>query len=123
MDSQIVVNVKCLVQVHSEDKVLAMRFPPLGLTAYGDDEEEAMSSFKRLFNRFIRTYREKGRIEQILSKSGVEWWWIDEYPKDRPEFEDTNSEVQEANPLFMQEQEQSWHSVSMMAGRDFAIAA
>ncbi len=123
MKSQVVVNIKCRVQVHSEDKVFAMRFSPLGLTAYGDDEEEAMSNFKQLFNRFIRTYREKGKLEQILNRSGVEWWWIDQYPDDRPGFEDTNSHAQEPDPLCEGHSEQAWHTVGLMANRDFAIAA
>ena len=89
-ERQVVVNISCIIQHHSEDNVFAARFKQLGLTGYGDTEEEAVDNCKRLFNRFIRTYRATGKLAEVLNRATVEWHWRDEYPDDRPAFEDTN---------------------------------
>ena len=79
-----------------EDGVVAARFDSLCLTAYGRTEEEASANLRKLFNREIHYYREKGALEQFLSmmreKTGVEWYWASDYPDDRPDYEDTNEE-------------------------------
>ena len=89
-ERQVVVNIGCIIQHHSEDNVFAARFKQLGLTGYGDTEEEAVDSFKRLFNRFVRIHRTSGKLEEVLNRSQVEWHWRDQYPDDRPAVEDTN---------------------------------
>ena len=89
-ERQVVVNIRCTIQTHKDDGVFAARFPQLGLSAFGNTEEEAIESSKRLFNRFINTYRSAGRLDEVLNLAGVEWHWREEYPEDRPAFEDTN---------------------------------
>ena len=75
---------------HGELGLFAARFEKLGLTAYGHTESEAVLELKKLFNKFVRVYREAGQIETRLEQAGVEWYWADEYPSDMPPFEDTN---------------------------------
>ena len=89
-ERQVVVNVRYVTQQHKDDGVFAARFPQLGLSAFGGTEEEAIENSKRLFNRFINTYRSVGKLEEVLNSADVEWHWRDEYPADRPEFEDTD---------------------------------
>ena len=86
----VVVNLKCLMQVHKDDHLVAARCVELGLTAYSYEREEAVANFKQLFNRCIRAYRDRGILEEVLGRSGLEWWYASEYPSDRPPYEDTN---------------------------------
>ena len=92
-ERQVVVNVRCVTQQHKDDGVFAARFPQLGLSAFGETEEEAIENSKRLFNRFINTYRSVGKLHEVLDSAEVEWHWRDEYPSDRPAFEDTDNLV------------------------------
>ena len=69
---------------------MAARLRKLGLTAYGSTEAEAVLACKKLFNKFVHTYRARGEIEKRLDQVGVEWHWADEYPEDAPAYEDTN---------------------------------
>ena len=78
---------------HRQGDIVAARFEPLGLTAYGDTDDEAIEALKGLFNKFVAVSREEGRLEQRLLHSGVEWYWEDEYPANKPSFEDTNLSV------------------------------
>lgn len=126
MEPQVVVNIKHRVYKHSKDEVLSVRCAALGLTAYGDSEAEAVGNFKQLFNRFINTYREKGRLKEVLNQSGVEWWWRNDYPADHPTFEETNSSAHGTSKcrlelLAMRQQE--WEKLNEEQTRDFAIAA
>ena len=89
-DKLVVVTEPVTLLQHRERGVFAARFVKLGLTAYGRTEERAVLELKRLFNSFVRRYRELGQIEKRLNQAGVEWCWEDDYPKDRPAFEDTN---------------------------------
>jgi hypothetical protein len=123
MEQQVVVNGQYLVYEHSTDKVIAVRFPVFGLTAYGDSVEEAVDNFKQLFNRFIRTYREVGMLEDILGRSGVEWWPRDAYPDDRLPFEDTNPVAPPQPPVSRLLAQRSWLSVGKESTRNFAVAA
>ena len=126
MESQVVVIVRYSVHVHSVDKVTAVRFRPLGLTAYGDTEEEAMGNFKELFNRFIRAYREKGKLEQVLNLSGVEWWWREEYPEDRSELEGANVAPSQRWSDLQAVFQHSWEALAQAnetPERHFALAA
>ena len=98
-ERQVVVNVRCVIQQHKDDGVFAARFPQLGLSAFGETEDEAIVSSKRLFNRFINTYRSVGKLEEVLNSANVEWYWLDEYPGDRPAFEDTNKLFEPVNAV------------------------
>ena len=92
----VVVLEKASVLSHSESNLFAARFENLGLTAYGQTESEAVLELKKLFNKFVRTYREAGQLECRLDQTGVEWYWADEYPADKPPFEDTNATLRKS---------------------------
>ena len=78
-----------VIQNHSQGYI-AGRILPLGLTGYGEDPEAAMRCVKRMFNAFVHAHREKGTLEDRMNRSGLEWYWLDQYPSDKPEYEDTN---------------------------------
>ena len=68
----------------------AARFAALGLTSFGDTPTQAEQRLKKLFKTFIHTHRELGVLEQTLNELGVEWYWEDEYPADKPPYENMN---------------------------------
>ena len=90
VDRQVVVMAKLSLVHHAERELVAARFRKLGLTAYGRTDSEAVLALKRLFNKFVRSYRASGQTQMRLAQAGVEWHWADEYPEDAPPFEDTN---------------------------------
>ena len=75
----------------SSKPYIVARLVDLGLTAYGDTEEECMDALKRLFNKFIHTYRENGQLVKRLNQAGVDWQWEKDYPTDAPSYENTNA--------------------------------
>ena len=87
----VVVNLTCVLYVHKDDGLIAARCKELGLTAYGYSNEEATQNFKQLFNRCIRTYREQGKLADVLDRSGLQWCWESDYPADAPAYEDTDN--------------------------------
>ena len=87
---KVVVTTPLTLVRHRERELVAARFRELGLTAYGRTESEAVLALKRLFNKFVRSYRESGQIEARLDQVGAKWYWADEYPDTLPPFEDTN---------------------------------
>ena len=93
MERVVVVNLKCVFYVNAVDQLVAARCAELGLSAYGNTKEEATSNFKQLFNRCIHGYREKGKLADVLERSGLDWWWENEYPQDCPDYENTNHSV------------------------------
>ncbi len=129
MEPQVVVNIKCNVFEHVNDGVVSVRFAPFGLTAYGDTEDEAVGEFKKLFNRFITAYREKGRLEDVLNRSAVEWWWEKDYPKHMGDYEHTGSESSVSataaeRMAVMNDYQMAWQQrPTDVLIRDFAVAA
>ena len=89
-DRMVVVLTAMTFYDHKTEDIVAARFEELGLTAYGRTRPEAVLACKKLFNKFIHTHRNRGDIGKRLDKAGVEWYWSDEYPEDRPEYENTN---------------------------------
>lgn len=75
------------VYCHGESGVHAARFEKLGLSAYGNSEDEAMQTLKRLFNKFVRTYRASGQLEIRLKQANVEWYLASKF---EGEYEDTS---------------------------------
>ena len=61
--------------------LFAARFRRLGLTAYGNTREEALSELKRLFSFFVRKHRENGTLESFLNKADIEWYHEENYPQ------------------------------------------
>ena len=90
MERVVVVNIPLKLSIHSDDHVVAARCDALGLTSYGYSRAEATSKFKQLFNRCVHAYREKGKLEDVLNRVGLEWWWESDYPEGRPAYENTN---------------------------------
>ena len=75
---------------HRSRDVFAARFNALGLTAYGYSKDESAAACKKLFNKFIHGHRERGTLVDILNRCDVEWYWEDEYPADKPDYDNTN---------------------------------
>ena len=67
------------VRTHKETGLVVARFVGLGLTGYGDTEDEAVSSLKRLVRLCIETHRRRGTLEQTLDQQGVRWSWESAY--------------------------------------------
>ena len=88
----VVVTAPLTVYVESDREVTAARFRVLGLTAYGKDREEAVSTLKRMFNKMIHAYRDRGQLEMQLTALGVEWCRAKDYPLDSPPYENTNDQ-------------------------------
>jgi hypothetical protein len=69
---------------NKETDTFAARITPLGLTAYGNSQDEATRKVKRMFASAVAAHRSKGDLEDWLSESGLEWHWLDEYDGDTP---------------------------------------
>lgn len=89
-DRMVVVLTTMKFYTHKTEEVVAARLEELGLTAYGRTESEAALACKKLFNKFVHTHRDRGDIAERLNKAEVEWHWLDKYPDDGPEYENTN---------------------------------
>ena len=89
MDDRVIVEVEFLVLKHEKDDVYVARITELGLSGYGTSDEEAIASCKRLFKRFVNTYREADMLESILRKSGLRWYWEKDVPSEL-QFEGTS---------------------------------
>ena len=87
----VIVNTKLSYLWNKDNGFFAAHSDALGLTAYGPTRDEAELVWKRLFNKFIHDYRNIGQLKERLDCAKVDWWWGDEYPKDAPEYEDTNT--------------------------------
>ena len=61
------------LEQHRADGIIAARFRPLGLTAYGNEPGEAITALRSLGERFIRAHRGNGTLERVLNRSGVRW--------------------------------------------------
>jgi hypothetical protein len=81
---KVVVMVSPLYLHNKEIDRFAARIKPLGLTAYGDSQDEASRKVKRMFAFAVEAHRSKGDLEEWLSKSGLEWHWLNEYEGDAP---------------------------------------
>ena len=79
-----------VIENHSRGYI-AGRIRALGLTGYGETPEDAMMRAKIMFKTFVHFHRENNTLKEYLDRSGVEWYWLDEYPADKPEYEDTDN--------------------------------
>ena len=89
-ERQVVVMVEEKMYEIKESGVFAARYESMRLTAYGRTTSEASVNLRRLFNQEIKYFRQKGHLEGRLRRLGVEWFWKDQYPADRPAYEDTS---------------------------------
>lgn len=85
---------KVVVPVHLEyfrnddHGVVAAHSQELGLTGYGETEDEARESFKRVFSAFIQVSRAEGFLESMLDRIGVRWHRADESTQDYEDVSD-----------------------------------
>ena len=104
IEEKIVVLLTPSIYHHKDSGVRAARFEKLGLTAYGHSEDEALQSLKKLFNKFVRTYRASGQLGERLDQVSVEWHLAKDFEGD---YEDT-SESQRGHTF---EPQRSWTPV------------
>ena len=115
MEGRVVVIVSLAVFQHDERGIFAARFRELGLTSYGYSIPAAEESLKRLFNTFVRSHREMGRLEERLNEMDVEWHWEEEYSDP---YEDTSDTV----PA-LEEDLDGWRSIAAWTGSSAAVDA
>lgn len=90
-DERTVVVICPVARAYNEKGELhAARFAALGLSSFGDTPAQAEQRLKKLFKTFVHTHRELGVLEQTLDELGVEWYWEDEYPAEKPPYENMN---------------------------------
>ena len=65
--------------IHTIRMTYVARIPLLGLTAYGKTQDEAMSKLKQMLRHAVEAHRESGTLEEWLRRSGLNWFWEDEY--------------------------------------------
>ena len=63
---------------HEIEKVYAVRFRSLGITAYGYTEAEARKKVQTMFSCKVKAHAKHGSLETWLDASGVEWRFDDE---------------------------------------------
>ena len=83
-ERKVVVMVSPLGLHSKETDRFAARIKPLGLTAYGDSQDEASRKVKMMFVSAVAAHRLKGDLEDWLGVSGLEWHWFDEYQGSTP---------------------------------------
>ncbi len=80
----VVVRFTPVMMVREAEGIYAMRIKELGLTGFGDSVADARDSLDGLFQAFIVGHRSQDTLEEVLSRSGLEWSWEDEYKGDLP---------------------------------------
>ena len=75
---------------------------------------ETHSDSERLFNTFINSYRQTGRLEQRLNQLGVKWHWAEDYTEP---YEDTD------NLPAVEEADEGWQPIVTQAASPDAADA
>ena len=114
MEGRVVVVVSLDVSQHDERGIFAARFRELGLTSYGYSIPVAEESLKRLFNTFVKSHREMGRLEERLNELGVDWHWETDYSE---AYEDTD-----AAPA-VEEEFEGWRPIAAWTGSSAGLDA
>ena len=114
MEGRVVVLVSLSVGQYNETGIFAARIEALGLTSYGYSIPAAQASVKRLFNTFINSYRQTGRLEQRLNQLGVKWHWAEDYTEP---YEDTD------NLPAVEEADEGWQPIVTQAASPDAADA
>ena len=78
-DRRVVVMIRPDVLVNKDTGRFAARYTVFGLTAYGKNNDEAVSKVRRMLEAALYEHRRSGNLEDWLNSSGVEWFWEDEY--------------------------------------------
>jgi hypothetical protein len=61
-------------------RLYAARYVNLGLTAYGDSEEEAIANLGKALNTYVRNLAKRGTLTERLARAGVTWYWEHDTP-------------------------------------------
>ncbi len=91
-DRLVVVTASVSVARYAQTQMFSARFADLGITSFGTSPEDAIAELKNHYRFFIDALREEGVLEQTLNDLGAQWWWADEYPEDKPPYENTREE-------------------------------
>lgn len=78
-ERRVVVLVSAKMLTNSETGRHAARILELGLTAYGETADEALRKVKRMYASVVQAHRELGMLEDWLNRTGLNWFWEDEY--------------------------------------------
>lgn len=65
---------------HRDSDLIAARIPGLGLTAYGQTEEDARRNLVDALHDLVQSFHRYGILEQRLNESGIDWDWVDPKP-------------------------------------------
>ena len=126
-EGKVVVELRLTIEQHSQTGAYAARIRPLGLTAYGPDEETAVRNCKRLFARFIESYRRDGMLKRILDNAGLEWHWASDHAPELPTYEDVGTELPKPAGsginAMLDEMRQQWREVPGEAENSRALLA
>ena len=72
------INLEVEVFIVKESKYYVAYCPSLELSAYGDNADKAMKSFKTELNIFLKETSERGTLEKYLLKNG---WKLQQLPE------------------------------------------
>ena len=61
----------------------AARIKGMGLTGYGDNDEQALKKVRLMLSSWVNAHRMNNDLVEWLDRSGVEWYWDDEFQGDR----------------------------------------
>jgi hypothetical protein len=78
-EGRVVVVVKPRVLHNAALKTYAARIPELGLTGYGDTHESALQKMKQMVTTAVEAHRQKADLAAWLDRSGVKWFWREDY--------------------------------------------
>lgn len=72
-DNIVTINIKQSLTKHTKDNLYISRYNVFGLTAYGKTPKESSDNCDKLMNRFVNTYKEYNKLEDVLNRAKVEW--------------------------------------------------
>ena len=75
LEGRVIVNVTISLTRYTRTGEYAARIRPLGLTAYGMGEDQAIERCKDMFTQFVEAYRRRGKLGFVLQNSGLKWDW------------------------------------------------
>ena len=79
VEQKVVVLVTLKFSEHDTSLKHCARFRELGLAAYGNTREEALTKLRHMFASSVYAHREVGTLVGWLDRTGLTWAWEDEY--------------------------------------------
>ena len=112
MAGKVVVVMPLEYRHNKREKMVAVRIPGLGLTAYSDNVEDAVSKLKLMFGTFVELHRKHDSLEKRLNKSGLMWCCADEYNGSKPvEVVTADGSVEFVKPKNQQVELNNWQEM------------